>query len=135
MAGGILALVVALGEKPPSAPGGPLDATLIPNLDELRALARSRSVDDPPICRHYYFTGTLGTAEYVTVTRDFLHCVLVQGAISLEQAAQIAGQLPLSAHLSLPLLQELAEDILGTSVNPDYPKGSYLAEWHRVTGW
>jgi hypothetical protein len=34
-----------------------------------------------------------------------------------------------NARWSLPPFQDIVEDVLGESVNPEHPKGSYIAKW------
>ena len=32
----------------------------------------------------------------------------------------------------LPAFQDVVEGVLGESINPEHPKGSYIAKWRRL---
>jgi hypothetical protein len=71
------------------------------------------------------------TATYVTRWRGRTVC-LIALKVTSSQAAGIESRLAYAgkgAWLSLPFFQDCVEAALRESINPDHPRGTYLAQW------
>ena len=103
---------------------------MILNADEIRQfLSTPRESGKEPPHQNFYH-GPSRVASYVVVTGDRWICLTVSN-VTLGQADKIEAGLKLdkNARWSLPPFQDVVEDVLGESVNPHHPKGSYIAKW------
>jgi hypothetical protein len=103
---------------------------MIRNADEIRQfLSTPRESGKEPSHKKFYHAPSR-MASYVAVTGDRWICLTVSN-VTADQADKIESCLKMNknARWSLPPFQDIVEDVLGESVNPEHPKGSYIAKW------
>jgi hypothetical protein len=98
---------------------------------EIKRLLEAPKAASAPIRRHSYYRKP-NIASYITATRDCVFCLMVLGDVTREQAEEIDRKLDITARMVLPAFQDVVEVVLGESINPEHPKGSYIAKWHRL---
>ena len=101
---------------------------LIPDAEKIQAFLGLPSSGNA--LRHkYFFHENPNVASYVSATGNVEFCMTVLN-VRKELADGIAAQLnDLSKMITLPAFQDVVEDVLGESINPQHPKGSYLTTW------
>jgi hypothetical protein len=102
------------------------------NADDIRQfLSAPRGAEKEPPHKNFYHSPSR-MASYVVLTDDRMVCLTVSN-VTLGQADKIETGLKLNknARWSLAPFQDVVEDTLGESVNPQHPKGSYIARWWR----
>jgi hypothetical protein len=78
------------------------------------------SLEVPSIC----------TASFVTVTRERVFIIMLLNMPSSAFDPIKARMTPTTA-MVLPEAQDIFEDVLGESINPEHQKGSYIAKWWK----
>ena len=116
-------------------------ADIIPETYPIHGLSNAAEIIDllnapppagEPLCRYSYYSGKSNVAMYITATLDSVACIQVLGDVTRSQADEINSKLGLCERLLPEQFQDVAEAVLGESVNPEHPKGSYLARWHLL---
>ncbi len=72
------------------------------------------------------------TASFVTLAGGRAFIIMLLN-VTHNAVEAIKGRLDDTATMVLPAFQDIVEDVLSESINPEHPKGTYIARWWTAT--